>query len=157
MMQIKSIQQNLEDEESYNPIDDLRKRVEELETEHYVTEEQVQILLEIIRILSEIPSGKQILNRALNLRELDKLQQTILPRRREDLNELLDVKMPEGIREEMATRQLDLIKKTLRHISHRRHFENNSAQAVRTTMEKLFNKFRHKNLTYKGGHNAPNR
>lgn len=156
-MQTESIQSR-DSEESYNPINDLQQRVEEIESTQYVTEEQIHILLEIIKILSEIPSGKQILNRALNLHQLEKLQQQILPRRKEDLNEILAMKMPEGIRDDMSTQQLRLIQQTLRHISHRRHFELSSAQTVRSVMEKFFRKVNHnKVLSHKGGPDAPDR
>lgn len=159
MMEPKCTQQTQHEEAAPNdPIDDLRQRVESLESNQSITEEQVGILVEIIKILSEMPAGKQILNRAINLRELDKLQVHILPRRKQDLAELMAMKMPEGIREQMCTKQLKMIQQTLRHITHRRFFENNSSFAIRSTMEKFFKKIRSFSskpiLTHKGGLDA---
>lgn len=154
MTKLKTIKPVPIHDELYDPIEDLQHRVEELECEQYVTEEQVSVLLGIIKILSEIPSGKQILNRALNFRELEKLQKIILPRREDDLKEILSMQMPEGIRKDMSTRQLKLIQSTLRHISHRRHFEAYSAKTVRSIMEKFFKKVNNK-LIHKGGSNVP--
>jgi hypothetical protein len=158
IMLAPKITRDQEDDGPSNPIDDLRQRVEELESNQYVTEEQLGVLIGIIRILSEMPAGQQILNRALNLQKLEKLQQHILPRRKQDLAELMDMKMPEGIREDMCTRQLKLIQQTLRHVTHRRHFENTSATAVRSTMESFFKKIRsysNKALIHKGGPDVP--
>jgi hypothetical protein len=148
-MQTKTMTSQV-DSDIDDPINDLTQRVEQLENSQSLSEEQIGVVLEIIKIISEFPAGKQILNRAINLHQLTKLQKIILPRRQEDLEELMDTRMPNGIKDEMSLLQLRLIQKTIRHISHRKHFEQISAQSVRSTMEKFFKKIKHNSLIHKG-------
>jgi len=126
-------------------IDDLQTRVEELEASNNITTTHTELLLEMIKIVTEIPAGKQIFNRALNRTKLNQLREIVLPRRKISLNELLNENkdMPDAIKEEFVSQQLRLIKTALNGIRHREYFEEQAADRVRNILTRFFDKIKY--------------
>lgn len=119
---------------------DLRDRVESLEISNSIVSEDTETLLELVKIITEIPAGQQIFNRAINRQKLNKLKEIVLPRRQAALIEIVDEEMPEELKEQFVKDEMKLIASVIRVISHREHFEEYAAQSVRDTLTKLFTK-----------------
>lgn len=122
-------------------IQELRQRVEQLELSQDLNSTHVEILFEIIRIISEFPAGKQILNRAVNRQRLNTLQQNVLPRRKQQLTELMSEDMPDEIQEDFVAREMKLIQSAVRAIGHRENFEDTARKNVQGIMNRFFAKF----------------
>ena len=97
--------------------------------------------MQIVKIVTEFPAGKQIFNRAVNRHKLDRLKDQILPRREQALVEIIQHPMPDEIREDFEARELKLISSALKAIGHREHFEERAQKNVSTIMERFFSKF----------------
>lgn len=113
-------------------LQDLQIRVEQLEIQND-TQYNLNVLQQIVSIVSEFPAGKQIVNRAINRYRLIHLINIILPRRKQALEEIeLDHSMPKGIKDSFIRRELSMIKQTNRAINKRQTFETSAAENVRT-------------------------
>jgi hypothetical protein len=100
--------------------------------------------LEIVKIVTEIPAGKQIYNRALNRQVLNRLRGIVLPRRQQYLQEFFgdgeSSGMPEQIKDKFVADEMRLIRGVIRSIQHREHYEVKAAETVRDILTKLFTK-----------------
>lgn len=132
--------------EDYNPEDsnlreqikELQNRVEQLEIQNDTTQYNLNVLQQVIAIVSEFPAGKQIVNRAINRYQLIHLVSIILPRRKQALKEIeSDNSMPKGIKDSFRRRELSMIKNTERAIYKRQKFETSAAQNVRTFFDNV--------------------
>jgi ubiquinone biosynthesis protein COQ9 len=149
---------------------DLTERVEQLEISNNITSSQTELLLELVKMVTEIPAGKQIFNRALNRQKLNRLRQIILPRRQKELanffNNGENATMPDLIKDKFVSDEMKLIRGVIRSIQHRQHYEVTSAEKVREILTILFAKihqslpnkkqlkFKNSKIPLKGGRNA---
>jgi hypothetical protein len=131
-------------------IKDLALRVEQLEISSNITINHTELLLEFVRIISEIPAGKQIFNRALNRQQLNRLRGIVLPRRQKELasffNRGENSTMPPGIKDQFVSDEMKLIRSVIRSIQHREHYETAAAESVRTMLTRLFTKIKRAKL-----------
>lgn len=129
------------DTEPDTEIQELKNRVEQLEFSNDLNTSHVEILLEIIQIVTEFPAGKQIFNRAVNRQRLNTLRENVLPRRKKQLGELEAQVMPQEIKEDFEARELKLIQSALRAIGHRENFEERAQENISNILERFFAKF----------------
>jgi septal ring factor EnvC (AmiA/AmiB activator) len=132
-----------------NTVEELTNRIEQLEILNDTTQINLNVLQQILDIMSEFPAGKQIINRAINRYRLSKLTDEILPRRQETLDNLKgDTSIPDTIKNSFIKKELSLIKTTFNAIKKRQRFEQKAAKNVKIIFNKLnifFN--RHKKLS----------
>lgn len=119
---------------------ELRDRVEALEVASSITSANTEVLIEFLKILTEVPVGKQFFNRALNRQKLNKLKEIVLPRRRSQLIEIMAEHMPDPIRENFVNEEMKLLRQVIRSISHREHYELKSAGNLRSFLTSFFKK-----------------
>jgi hypothetical protein len=125
-------------------INDLAERVQRLEINDDITTNHTEFLLEMVKIITEIPAGKQIYNRALNRQSLNRLRRIVLPRRQKYLQEFFgegeQADMPEEVKDKFVADEMRLIRGVIRSIQHREHYETKSAETVRKVLTTLFTK-----------------
>jgi hypothetical protein len=119
---------------------DLLHRVEELEKSDDDVQYRLAILYELLAIVNELPSGKQIYNRALNRYRLKYLKEMVLPRRTLELMNLSHDTMPQGIRDMFVDKQVNLIKSATRAIKHREYYESLAAYSIRSMLSQIFSR-----------------
>ena len=123
---------------------ELAGRVEQLEVSNSITTNHTELLLEFVKIVVEIPSGKQIFNRAINRQQLNKLRNIVLPRRKKALAEFFNKgensKMPPGIKDQFVEEEMQLIRSVVRAIQHREYYEHHASDNVRNILTNLFSK-----------------
>jgi hypothetical protein len=131
-----------------NEIKSLNDRVDQLELSADFTSSHMEVLIELLKIIVEIPAGKQIYNRALNRQHLNRLRNVVLPRRNEALAALVadESDMPEPIQRQFVDDQMKLIKAVTNSIIHREHFEQQAATNVRNLLTNLFTKIKNSNF-----------
>jgi len=119
-------------------VKELKTRVEQLEISNDTAQYNLNILSEIIKIVSEFPAGKQIVNRAINRYKLSQLIEVILPRRKKVLAEITNEKsMPKGIRDSFIRRELTMIRNTNSAISKRQRYEALAAVNIASFFDKV--------------------
>lgn len=122
----------------------IANRVEQLEVSNSITSNHTELLLEFVQIIVEIPSGKQIFNRAINRQQLNKLRNVVLPRRKRALAEFFNKgensNMPTGIKDQFVSEEMQLIKSVVRAIQHRENYEHHASESVRNLLTSLFSK-----------------
>ena len=135
-------------EDLHETVKELKTRVEQLEISSDTAQYNLNILSEILKIVSEFPAGKQIVNRAINRYKLSQLINVILPRRKKALAEISNEKsMPKGIRDSFVLRELTMIHNTNRAILKRQKYEASAAINVTSFFDKasdFLNKHRRK-------------
>jgi len=121
-----------------NEMKDLKDRVTELEKTNDVTSKKISILDEVLAIISELPLGKALVNRAINRSELKYLKHVVLPRRQKELLRIQNEKgMPEELKDQFSEEEIDLINSAKRSISHRSFYEEKSSTTVREAFLRL--------------------
>jgi hypothetical protein len=130
---------NIQDEPNLaNVVKDLSTRIEQLEIQNDTTQINLNILQQILNILSEFPAGKQIINRAINRYKLLKLTDDILPRRQETLKNLKDdATIPSNIKNSFIKKEISLINTTNHAIKRRQRFERTAAKNVNFIFSKI--------------------
>lgn len=130
---------NIQDEPNLaNIIKDLSTRIEQLEIQNDSTQIDLNILRQVLHILSEFPAGKQIINRAINRYKLLKLTDDILPRRQETLKNLKDDStIPSNIKNSFIKKEISLINTTNHAIKRRQRFERRAAKNVNYIFSKI--------------------
>jgi len=154
----KSLRPNKEDEQSLENVefkaklDELMKRVDQLEVSNDTAQYNLGIMNEMVELLKEAPAGRYFINRAINRYKLHYLQNVVLPRRSEQLQEIEKESMPSFIRSQFVKKELRLIKNVTRAINHRQSFEIHAAINIKDIMSRFFSKFKFKpikSITYK--------
>jgi len=121
-------------------IDLLSQKVEQLENQSQITVDQIEFLLELVKIISETNMGQPIINRASNRQRLNKLKSIVLPRRKRALIQIdNDDNMPEVIKDELILEQIRLIKKAIKDIHHREKYEEMSLKNFQQLSDNLLN------------------
>lgn len=119
-------------------VKELKFRIEQLENSNDTVQYNLNVLSEIVNIISEFPTGKQIVNRAINRYKLSQLINVILPRRKKALTEISNEKsMPKGIRDSFILRELTMIHNTNRAIAKRQRYEASAAINVASIFDKV--------------------
>ena len=128
-------------------IGSLEEKVQELELTSDVQSSHVSLFKEIIEMFKTIPIGRALINRATNRLKLRYLQQIVLPRRKNQLENLkLDKSIPEGIQKMLSKNVVDLYNKAELAVIHRSYFEQQSAFKVRSIFEKIQRMFTNKKV-----------
>jgi len=128
-------------------IKDLEERVEQLENTQSVVSANSDVLLELVKIMTEVPAGKQIFNRALNRQKLNRLRDVVLPRRKQALVDISNELMPEPLKEQFIQKEMQLVRSVIRSISHRERFESDAAVHVRDLLTRLFKRINLKRIS----------
>lgn len=127
-----------EQENLRETVKELKSRVEQLEVSNDTTQYNLNILSEVVKIVSEFPAGRQIVNRAINRYKLFHLLDVILPRRKRALAEIeKETSMPKGIRDSFVRRELSMIHRTNRAIDKRQSYELEAAKNVKVFFDKV--------------------
>ena len=138
------------EEETFNSqLFDLRSRLEQLENAFDSSQYNIGVIDEFLNILSKHTIGKQIINRAVNLYKLHQLRYVVLPRRKQQLQEITQQPMPKGIKDSFVKRELILIKNATNAINKRASFEKKVSQSLSQFFDKLNDYQRNKALTHK--------
>lgn len=149
---INLIEEDPKDQDLHKTVKELKIHVdqltEQLAINNDITQHNFNIISEIIKIMSDLPIGRQIVNRAINRCKLSHLTNVILPRRKKALKEIeTDTSMPEGIRNSFIRRELSMIHSSTRAIHRRQKYELDAAKKVTSFFDKVsdfFNKNRRK-------------
>jgi hypothetical protein len=107
----------------------LNQKVEDLEVEIFEMRDTLDLFKELCNVLAKNDTGRQILNRAINLKALRNLEEVILPHRKTQLLEIKKMNAPQEIQDEMIDKEIKLIQKAIRQIVHRRKFEELCARS----------------------------
>jgi len=121
-----------------NKISELEAKIDELESANDNISQQTAILSELLKIMIEIPNGKQIYNRAINRCKLNYLKNSVLPRREQQLLEFEREQMPNPLRKFFVKKEVKLLRSVARAIKHREYFEHRAKGKINTLLNNIF-------------------